>query len=357
MTRAVVILLLNLSLLQICCAQSSSAPSTPASEPEKKGVLQACAGTAEPTVLERVRRVLTVSACASSAWLDGLFGEQFHIDEYRAARGVVSAGALWSDYDGFDSHVRFSVRLQLPNWDERISLFAGRLGEDEYIADVGEADVDVGPTGQFDEPVDDFDVLPTRRFGELEDESVLVGLGYSAPVRGRDGFDVGAGVRVRVPLDPYARARYEIVRTFAGDYVFAARQTVFWRHSDGFGATTQATIDRALSDRFLLRWNTLGTFTENTRGLEWYSQLTLFQSLDARTGLAWQAHIEGATDNEVNLTEHALRLTLRRQLTADWLFLELRGGVSWPRQRLDEARDASAEMGVAIEMNFGGERL
>jgi hypothetical protein len=49
-------------------------------------------------------------------------------------------------------------------------------------------------------------------------------------------------------------------------------------------------------------------------------------------------------------------LILRRQLTPEWLILELRGGVSWPRRKLTEDRDASPEVGIAFEMQFGQKR-
>jgi hypothetical protein len=292
------------------------------------------------TVLQRVRRSLTVTACASSAWLDGLFGDQIHYDDYHATYGTVTAGGLWSDYDGFDPRLRFRARLQLPQWDERISAFAGRVGEDDYVSDTE----------------GDFDALPTRQFGTLEDESVLLGLGYSSPKRTGNDFDAGVGVRVDVPLDPYARARYEVVRSFADRYVFSARETVFWQNTEGFGTTTRVNIDRIISDRFLLRWSNLGKYTEETIGMEWYTQVTLFQSVGQRTGLAWQAQMEGATDNEVQITRNAARLILRRQLTPEWLILELRGGVSWPRRKLSEDRDPSPEVGIAFEMQFGQKR-
>lgn len=292
------------------------------------------------TVLQRVRRSLTVTACASSAWLDGLFGDQIHYDEYHATYGTVTAGGLWSDYDGFDPRLRFRARLQLPQWDERISAFAGRVGEDDYISDTE----------------GDFDALPTRQFGTLEDESVLLGLGYSSPERTGNDFDAGVGVRIDWPLDPYARARYEIVRAFADRYVFSARETVFWQNTEGFGTTTRVNLDRVISDRFLLRWSNLGKYTEETIGLEWYTQLTLFQSVGQKTGLAWQAQVEGATDNEVQLTRHAVRLIMRRQLTPEWLILEARAGVAWPRRYLYEKREASPEVGIAFEMQFGQKR-
>lgn len=291
----------------------------------------------DDTMLERVRRRLTVTACASSAWLDSLFGNQLNYDEYRETYGSVSVGTLWSDYDGFDPRLRFRARLQLPQWDRRISAFAGRVGEDEYITDTE----------------GDFDALPTREFGEPEDESVLVGLGYSSPKRTGNDFDAGVGVRLDLPLDPYAQARYEIVRTFAERYVFRARETVFWRNSEGLGSTTRFNIDRALSDRLLLRFNNVGRFTEETTGLEWISEVSLFQSLGTRTGLAWQTYLSGVTDNEVPLTRYGARLIMRRQLHIDWLFLELRGGVSWPRRFLHEDREPSPEAGIAFEMQFG----
>jgi len=317
------------------------APALAQDEEEGSAVtpMEGCAERERPdaSMLERMRRRLTVTTCASSAWLDSLGGDQFRYDQYRATYGTISAGGLWSDYDGFDPRLRFRVRLQLPQWDERISAFAGRVGTDDYISDTE----------------GDFEALPTRQFGTLEEESVLVGLGYSSPERTGNDFDFGVGVRVDLPPDPYARARYEIVRAFGEHYVFTARETVFWQNTEGFGTTTRFYLDRGISDKLLLRWTNLGKYTEETVGLEWYTQLTLFQSLNERTGLAWQLQTEGETDNEVQLTRHSARLILRRQLTWDWLFLEVRGGVSWPRRRVIEERKASPEVGVALEMQFG----
>jgi hypothetical protein len=319
----------------------AGAPAQAQDEEEQSAVtpMQGCAEREQPdaSMMERLRRRLTVTTCASSAWLDSLGGDQFRYDQYRATYGTISAGGLWSDYDGFDPRLRFRVRLQLPQWDERISAFAGRVGTDDYISDTE----------------GDFEALPTRQFGTLEDESVLVGLGYSSPTRTGNDFDVGVGVRVDIPPDPYARARYEVVRAFGEHWVFTARETVFWQNSEGFGTTTRTYLDRALSDTMLLRWANLGKYTEETIGLEWYTQLTLFQSLNERTGLAYQLQTEGETDNEVPLTRHSARMIWRRQLNWDWLFLELRGGVSWPRRKVIEERKPSPEVGIALEMQFG----
>ena len=305
------------------------------------GVMDVCKemqDEAAMTMLEKVRRRLSIAACASSGWLDGMFGDQLRYEEYRETYGSVSTGALWNNYDGFDPRLRFRIRLQLPQWNDKVSAFAGRVGEENYISDVE----------------DDFDALPSRQFGNLEDDSVLLGLGYSNPKRTGNDFDASVGVRLDWPLDPYVRTRYEIVRNFAENYVFSARETLFWQNSEGLGTTTRLILDRALSEHFLLRWSNLGTFTQETDGVEWYSQVTLFQSVGERMGLAWQAQVEGATDNEVPLTRTAVRLIMRRQFkNPDWLFLELRGGIAWPREKLEEEREATPELGIAFEMQFG----
>jgi hypothetical protein len=303
------------------------------------GAMALCAQApgSDPTFLERVRRRIAVTACASSAWVDSLFGDQMHYTDYRATYGSLSTGALWSRYGGLDPRLRFRMRLQLPQWDERISAFAGRIGGEDYVSDIE----------------GDFAALPTRQFGNLEDDSVLLGLGYSNPKRTGNNFDAGVGVRLDVPPDPYARGRYEMVRNFGERYTLMARQTLFWQRTEGFGTTTRLNLDRALSERMLVRWSSLGKYTEATKGVEWYTQLTLFQSVGSRTGLAWQFQVEGATDNAVDLTRYAGRLIMRRQLDPQWLFLELRGGLGWPRFRLDEDRKMSPEIGVALEMQFG----
>src|SRR5688572_6966843 len=128
--RAVAVIAALLGTLAAC------APAVAQDEEEDEMTpLEGCAQRDRPdaSMLERVRRRLTVTACASSAWLDGLFGDQFRYDQYRATYGTVSAGGLYSEYDGFDPRLRFRVRLQLPQWDDRISAFAGRVGEDDYI--------------------------------------------------------------------------------------------------------------------------------------------------------------------------------------------------------------------------------
>jgi hypothetical protein len=46
-------------------------------------------------------------------------------------------------------------------------------------------------------------------------------------------------------------------------------------------------------------------------------------------------------------------LIYRRSVLRDWLFLELRSGISWPRETLLETREPNLSFGAAVEMMFG----
>ncbi len=269
--------------------EDPAAEGPPREAKDEKGPMEMCAQpSCEEGVLQRVRRRSPSGPVHRPRGSMACSAIEVYPEEYHATYGTVTTGALWSKYDGFDPRLRFRARLQLPQWDQRISHFAGRVGEEDYISDIES----------------DFDALPTRQFGTLEDDSVLVGLGYSSPNRTGNDFDAGVGVRIDLPMDPYARARCEVVQ-LAERYVFTARETVFWQNTEGLGSTTRINLDRVISDRYLLRWSNLGKYTEETIGLEWYSQLTLLQSVGQRTGLAYQVQVEGETDNEVPMTRTA----------------------------------------------------
>jgi hypothetical protein len=319
-----------------------SGPSMP-EPPKKQGKPDVCERTMpeQAALIDRIESRLSTTSCASARWFDGFFGNDTSEDaHYRATRGSISVGSLWDQRDGFDPRVRFRARMHLPKLNDRLSAFIGRVDEEQYIAS----------------PRNDFDALPAG-FSRAGDESLLLGLGYRHPAGAGRELDSDLGVRVGFPLDPYIRTNYRYTRLFADTRWMAYfRESVYWQHSEGFGTTARLDLHRSLSPRFLIRWTPQVKLTQETRGIEWSSTVTLFQSLDPRRALAWQAGIEGRTDNEVPLTNYGVRLLYRKQIARKWLFLELRSSVDWPRELVTEERKPDWGLGAALEMQFGREQ-
>lgn len=286
--------------------------------------------------LDRMQAGLYRAMCLASAGFDGFFGSARFNDEYQSTHGSVSVGALWDERDGLDPALRFRLRMQLPQLGERFNVFIGRVDRDEHVTELR----------------DDFDTLP-RQFGEEEDDEVLLGLGYSRPAHGIGDFDLDAGTELGFPPDPYVKGRYRIAVPFFERNVLRLRETIFWQDSEGLGTTTRFDMERLLEERFLVRWTTSGTWSQNTDGVRWLSSLTLFQNLGSSRALAYQLGASGESSRDVPLEDFGFRLIYRRSVLREWLFLELRSGVSWPRETLLEARERNLSVGVAVEMIFG----
>ena len=290
-----------------------------------------------PAWIDRMQSALYRSMCSTAAWFDGFFGNARFDDEYQATHGSLAVGALWDESDHWDPSVRFRVHVELPQLSERFSGFVGKVDADEFVT----------------EQRDDFDTLP-RQFGREVDDKVLFGLGYSEP-RGRGGhFDASLGTSLQSPAEPYAKLTYRIALPLLERNLLRLRESVFWEDSERFGATTRFDLERLFTDDLLGRWTGSATFTQETEGVRWFSQLTLYQNLRNGRALSYQVGIAAESDSEVPITDYGLRVIYRRSIfNREWLFLELRSSITWPREVLLERREANLGAGVALEIMFG----
>jgi hypothetical protein len=291
---------------------------------------------AGPAWLDRMQASLYRTMCRSAARFDGFFGIARFDDEYQATHGSIAVGALWDERDHWDSSLRFRARMHLPILSERFNAFIGKVDPDEFVTDL---------------PID-FDTLP-RQFGRRNDDAVLLGLGYSQPGLGRGHFDLSVGTELTWPMDAYAKGTYRLVLPFFERNVIRLRETIFWQDSEGMGATTRFDLERLLGERFLGRWTGSATLTQKTEGVLWFSSVTLFQNLGNGRALAYQAGLSGESDHAVDISDYGLTVIYRRSVYRDWLFLELRSSVTWPRETLLERREPNLGAGLGLEMLFG----
>ncbi len=278
------------------------------------------------------------TVCASALWFDSFFGEAA-VDEERDATFVrLGGGVTWDDLDGWGGDVRFRAKVSFPNLENRVHLVAGRGTLDAVVS---------GETDEIDVPD-----LPIESPGE-EASDWLLGVGY-VPLRGdTDRVGLSAGVRIDWPPDPYVRAYYRRNQRLARGLMLRFRQTVFWESIEGVGTTSRLDVDQVLGSRLLLRLRTSGTISENADGLRWQTGLQLYQSLGRPGVLRWEAVLYGESGRDVPLRDERLRLSYRTHVFREWLFVEARAGVHWPRDELTDERRATPEAGLGIEIASG----
>jgi hypothetical protein len=287
-------------------------------------------------LVDKMQRGVYRSVCGAANWFDGLFGTRRYDQDSDSTFGRLGVYGLWDDRDGFDPKLRLRARVALPVMKDRMRLVFGRVDEREIEADTQ-------PAGGS---------LPSS-FQEVEDDAWLLGLGYSKQGGLRNGFDFGAGVRIRSPIDPYAKGSYRHNFSLTDATALRARETLFWRDSRGFGETTEIDVDHLISPQLLLRWDNTATLAEDVRRLEWTSALITFQSLGNRRAISYTGFVSGVTNTDVPVRNYGVELRYRQRFLREWLFLEARTSLTWPRETLEEKREINPGVGLGFEMYFG----
>jgi len=297
----------------------------------------------EAPTLESLRTGVERSVCVTAWYFDNLFGvlPENEIVERRRTHGRLRAGVEWDERNGFGEEFTLHAQVQMPVARQRLLAVFGRDTDEAFVE---------GGSGEFDS---------VAFTDEDEERSWLFGLGFE-PMRGtRSRLNLGAGVRLRTPPDPYVQASYWFQDRLTHELLFRARQTVFWESEDGFGTATRLVFERALGETRMLRWGNHLRISEATDGMRWNTNLTLFNALSRSRAIALRGAIRGETGREVNPIEYQLLLIHRQRVLREWLVLELRGGGGWIRQEVSEPREFVPEAAVVLEMSFGrrpGER-
>jgi hypothetical protein len=103
----------------------------------------------------------------------------------------------------------------------------------------------------------------------------------------------------------------------------------------------------------ILRWEVLGTISEDTAGTRWWAGNTWYHNLGNQRGVSLLTFARGETNTEVPLHEYGIELTWRRQLAREWLFINVGPTLTWPRLRVDQEREASLGFAVLVDFEFG----
>ena len=291
--------------------------------------------TLEGTLIDQVDKKLYTTVCASARWFDTFFGDARAHDEASTTYGTVSVYLKWTEYEKFEPIFKGRVNIDLPNAERKMKLFVGRLNPEEFLTDAEGAQ---GPVGPLDED---------------EEESWMVGLGYTPLNKGAQRLNLSVGVRVDWPPDPYTKVQYRWYHQLGDNLLFRFRQTGFWYLEDGFGTTTNLDLEHRPRSETLIRTSTSTTFGEATEGVKWWASLNAYRQLAQGRAIGARLWIKGETEAPVALSEYGVWVFFRRRLHREWLYGDIGTGVSWPREDVLEIREASWGMALGVQVQFG----
>ena len=291
----------------------------------------------KPPLLDRTQATVESVVTSTAQTVDNIFGSADIEEEASVTRGRLSIGTQWDRRDGLKERLRLKARFTLPALEDRASFFFGRGDANDFVD--GSAD-------------DNIDTLPDR-FNDFQEEDWLLGIGYSRDAKLRRGWSFGAGVRMKTPLEPFVRATYRWGRSFRDDWLWRVEPRIFVQSQRGAGVSVQNVLDHVLNETWLLRSYSVVIVEEEVEGVSWTSKLVAYQNLSRKHALSYAVYGTGETDYEVPLRDYGFELRYRRQVSRDWLFVELLTYVNWPRDFLAEQRERNVGVGIEFEMQFG----
>jgi hypothetical protein len=295
------------------------------------------AGDKSGAWIDKVQRGVYEGVCGTAMWFDQLFGNPRFDRDTDETYGRTGLYETYDRRDGLDTRLGLRARFALPGLQNRLRLTLNRHDDQDWVDD--------GPSDS-EKPV-------PQSFRSVDDESWLLGLGYRRQGVLENGFDFGIGVQIRSPPDPYIKTTYRHNLVFSESTALVFRETPFWRDSRGFGTTTELTIDHLMEPYLLFRWNAGGTVAQDTQGVKWGTNVSLYRDLKRRSAISYTALLRGETGAEIPIQNYGVETRFRRQVFRKWLFLDLSASVTWPRDTLEERRDVNPGIGLGFEMYFG----
>ncbi len=285
--------------------------------------------------LDRLHRSVFNAVWRSGMQVDQWFGSTADEAAYMQTSGSIAPSLLYDEFDGFQPRLRFQVDIPLPQLNEKFHAFVGRVNPDEFVT---ERRPDSGAIA--------------RQYGPVEDDATLFGIRYREPKQG-GRFEADAGLRLRSPLDPFVKGSWRFQHGTSESTLLSLRETLFWQNSEKLGATSRIDVERIFDQTWMLRWTLSGTISQRTEGVRGYSSLNALRGLPNRRAICAELFTEGEMDADVPLGNYGMKLAYRRSVARDWLVMETRISLTFPKDEPWQTRESSWGVGVGLDMFFG----
>lgn len=297
-------------------------------------ILPALAEEDEKTWLDNVQNRLENSVDNTARWFDHFFGKTNDNEDYDI-QGRLVLGPRWSAYEGWKVDSNFRAQFRLPQAKQRFSAIIGR--------------------GSFNNILND---KQTAYRGSViqsaqDEDEWIIGLGFNPHLGETDRLYFSAGIRGGLKADLYLQGRHLWQRRINDMSQLRLRNTLFWRDSDGFGLNERIDWEASMRTTWLARISLDATYAQRTAGVRWQHKAAIYHLYDKEKAIASEVFIQGETAEEVSLRDAGIRFIHRQEWLRDWFFIEVWGGLHWPREKASEQRRQRWMFGLEFAMWYG----
>ncbi|MGO1618285.1 MAG: hypothetical protein ACTHXN_10030 [Oceanisphaera sp.] len=266
----------------------------------------------------------------SSRNVDGFFGSEKSLtvsnDSYLRLRQDFG----WSEQDSFEAKTGVRFKLDLPTSKERLRFIIESDPEESEgtLAEQGshrlnESNRSLGST-----------ILGINRLGKNDKSEAW-------------NLQAGAGVKVRLPLDPYVRFTGERLWDLKSPWQLESYNRASWFNEEGYSLRSKWDIGRPLDENHHLRFITNFQWQEEVDTLEYSEGVELNQLLGSRSVMRYAGVVVGRSASDPRLHDYYLYTHYRRNLHRKTLFVDLIPELHFPREH-----DYDPQFGITLRLEM-----
>lgn len=239
----------------------------------------------------------SVSKNVDGFFIDTFFGDDILEDDVSGSRAKLSLFTRKVAGEPIDYRYGLSVKLVLPNTNERLKLlFESSENED---AERGSTELS---------PVDNVEYLTALRFIITESN------------RWKVNFDTG--VRWGIPMDVFTRLKLRR-NAYFDHFKLRATQTIFWTAQEGVGEKTDFEFNKPLDHNSIMRLDMDAEYLLNNDYFDLSYGLGLYHELNNKAVLSYYLRASGDTIDEATFNNYGVGIRYRKKVYKDWMFAEI----------------------------------
>ena len=281
--------------------------------------------TYEKSWYDETQVYVNSSFCEPALWFDNFFGSDRIFNEGAAGTYIRWRNDFTYDeeeYFEFKSNLSFSI--ELPGLENRLRL--------TFESDEDEALRDISP--------------------DQESTTNTLGLQLDVKQNERSKFNVS------ISLSPRIRLRYRYTYPVFESITLRLTQEL-QREQAIHSARTLIDFEKLFKNQLFFRSSSEGKLSEEFDGVDWLQAFVLYQRINKKTSLSYEASASGVTEPLVLATNYRLGVRFRKNFHRKWLFYEIAPELTWPvtfdeeRQEITEERRSKWLIFFRLEVHFG----
>lgn len=291
--------------------------------------------------LDRTQYKVSSKICGAALWFDHFFGDARYEEEDLKSRLTVKTALRVAQ--GNDSNFRAILRakVRLPQLKNRLQLMISSEEDDKNVE----------PSNARDGNIREAVGLPSARFRA---GGGFIGLRWTPLTGLEDTLQFSAGIRAKLPVRSFVSARYRYSYAYSPRALIRATQSVFWEDDNGgFGESSRLDWEYLFNQRTVLRLNGMGTFSQESEGVDWETGASLLHGLSAKKAISLNLSTKGVTRPSTWLKEKRISILYRQNIYKPWLFVEVEPEVSWIQEFEDSPTERVGAIILRLEAQFG----